>query len=193
MERFLLLVYAGLTGSVTMISCTVLALTRLFFEFKGEGRTCGARGAGRSGAGHGLSPAVVADHMGLSVVEQLLQNVCLLLGSRTRDVVKAALGFLKVVLLLVDTKLLAKHVQTMVSAQREGWQGRAALGAVPCSCLGAEGAQPWSWWQGGQRGGSSPKYWHGFAHKPSRETSPQPCLRHAGMQGGAGGCEAGGL
>lgn len=36
MERFLLLVYAGLTGSVTMISCTVLALTRLFFEFKGE-------------------------------------------------------------------------------------------------------------------------------------------------------------
>lgn len=36
MKRFLLLVYAGLTGSVTMISCTVLALTRLFFEFKGE-------------------------------------------------------------------------------------------------------------------------------------------------------------
>ncbi|NWZ22393.1 RRP12 protein, partial [Asarcornis scutulata] len=116
MERFLLLVYAGLTGSVTMISCTVLALTRLFFEFKGEGGTCGARGVGCSGAGHGLSPAAVADHMGLSVVEQLLQNVCLLLGSRTRDVVKAALGFLKVVLLLVDTKLLAKHVQTMLEA-----------------------------------------------------------------------------
>ncbi|GAB0192129.1 RRP12-like protein [Grus japonensis] len=90
MQRFLLLVYAGLTGSVTMISCTVLALTRLFFEFK--------------------------DHLELSVVEQLLQNVCLLLASRTRDVVKAALGFLKVMLLLVDTKLLAKHVQTMLEA-----------------------------------------------------------------------------
>ncbi|XP_010170166.1 RRP12-like protein, partial [Antrostomus carolinensis] len=90
MQRFLLLVYAGLTGSVTMISCTVLALTRLFFEFKGEQE--------------------------LSVVEQLLQNVCLLLASRTRDVVKAALGFLKVTLLLVDTKLLAKHVQTMLEA-----------------------------------------------------------------------------
>lgn len=36
MQRFLLLIYVGLTGSVTMISCTVLALTRLFFEFKGE-------------------------------------------------------------------------------------------------------------------------------------------------------------
>lgn len=131
------------------------------------------------------------------MVEQLLQNVCLLLGSRTRDVVKAALGFLKVVLLLVDTKLLAKHVQTMVRAQREGWQGRAALLLLPWGpCPAAawsRGAQPWSWWQRGQRGGSSPKYWHGFAHKPSRETSPQPCLRHAGMQGGAGGCEAGGL
>ncbi|NXL41160.1 RRP12 protein, partial [Podilymbus podiceps] len=90
MQRFLLLVYAGLTGSVTMISCTVLALTRLFFEFK--------------------------DHLELSVVEQLLQNVCLLLASRTRDVVKSALGFLKVTLLLVDTKLLAKHVQTMLEA-----------------------------------------------------------------------------
>uniref|UniRef100_A0A8B9GAA6 Ribosomal RNA processing 12 homolog n=1 Tax=Amazona collaria TaxID=241587 RepID=A0A8B9GAA6_9PSIT len=90
MERFLLLVYVGLTGSVTMISCTVLALTRLFFEFK--------------------------DHLELSVVEQLLQNICLLLASRTRDVVKAALGFLKVTLLLVDTKLLAKHVQGMLEA-----------------------------------------------------------------------------
>ncbi|NXB05579.1 RRP12 protein, partial [Cnemophilus loriae] len=90
MQRFLLLIYVGLTGSVTMISCTVLALTRLFFEFK--------------------------DHLEFSVVEQLLQNICLLLASRTRDVVKSALGFLKVTLLLVDTKLLAKHVQTMLEA-----------------------------------------------------------------------------
>ncbi|NXU48748.1 RRP12 protein, partial [Turnix velox] len=90
MQRFLLLVYAGLTGSVTMISCTVLALTRLFFEFK--------------------------DHLEVSVMEQLLQNVCLLVTSRTRDVVKAALGFLKVTLLLVDTKILAKHVQAMLEA-----------------------------------------------------------------------------
>ncbi|KAJ7399224.1 RRP12-like protein [Pitangus sulphuratus] len=90
MQRFLLLIYVGLTGSVTMISCTVLALTRLFFEFK--------------------------DHLEFSVVEQLLQNICLLLASRTRDVVKAALGFLKVTLLLVDTKLLAKHVQPMLEA-----------------------------------------------------------------------------
>uniref|UniRef100_A0A8C8R7I7 Ribosomal RNA processing 12 homolog n=1 Tax=Pelusios castaneus TaxID=367368 RepID=A0A8C8R7I7_9SAUR len=89
-QRFLLLVYAGLTGSVTMISCTVLALTSLLFQFQ--------------------------DHMGLSVVEQLLQNVCLLLGSRTRDVVKAALGFLKAALLLVDVGQLAKHAPMMLEA-----------------------------------------------------------------------------
>lgn len=73
---------------------------------------------------------MVADHLEMSVVEQLLQNVCLLLASRTRDVVKAALGFLKVTLLLVDTKLLAKHVQAMVRSHtgcpREG--GGAKLG-----------------------------------------------------------------
>lgn len=49
MQRFLLLIYAGLTGSVTMISCTVLALTRLFFEFKGELRDWGAALSGKGG------------------------------------------------------------------------------------------------------------------------------------------------
>uniref|UniRef100_A0A7M4F4L8 Ribosomal RNA processing 12 homolog n=1 Tax=Crocodylus porosus TaxID=8502 RepID=A0A7M4F4L8_CROPO len=90
MQRFLLLAYAGLTGSVTMISCTLLALTRLLFEFK--------------------------EHLGPGETGQLLQSVCLLLGSRTRDVVKAALGFLKAALLLVDIKLLTAHVPTMLEA-----------------------------------------------------------------------------
>lgn len=208
MERFLLLVYAGLTGSVTMISCTVLALTRLFFEFKGErGRGVGHGGAGRR-AGHGLSPAALADHMGLSVVEQLLQNVCLLLGSRTRDVVKAALGFLKVVLLLVDTKLLAKHVQTMVRAQRGvvqlelpcPWCLGDVRGVPSCALLlpGSRGAQPWSRWQ---REGSSPKYWRGFARDPPRtKQGDLPAALPAAQagagrwqEGAGGGREAGGL
>lgn len=36
LEQYMILVYAGLTGSVTMITCTVLALTRLVFEYKGR-------------------------------------------------------------------------------------------------------------------------------------------------------------
>ncbi|XP_068114238.1 RRP12-like protein [Hyperolius riggenbachi] len=90
MEHYLAVVYAGLTGSVTMITCAVLTLTRLLFEFK--------------------------DHMGVEVVEQLLENVCLLLTSRTREIVKAALGFIKVIIFITDLKILSKHLQKMIEA-----------------------------------------------------------------------------
>lgn len=53
--------------------------------------------------------------MGTSTVEQLLENVCLLLASRTRDVVKSALGFIKVAVVVMDVGHLAKHVQLVVS------------------------------------------------------------------------------
>uniref|UniRef100_A0A665UWY0 Uncharacterized protein n=1 Tax=Echeneis naucrates TaxID=173247 RepID=A0A665UWY0_ECHNA len=89
MEEYLMLVYAGLTGSVTMITCTVLALTRLVFEYKG-------------------GPA------DFHTMEQLLHNICLLLSSRTREIVKAALGFIKVILFIMDPKTLASHVTVMV-------------------------------------------------------------------------------
>ncbi|OCT70055.1 RRP12-like protein isoform X2 [Xenopus laevis] len=90
MEQYLAVVYAGLAGSVTMISCSVLTLTRLLFEFK--------------------------DQMGVEVIEQLLKNVCLLLGSRTREVVKAALGFIKVIIFIMDIKVLTKQLQMMMEA-----------------------------------------------------------------------------
>ncbi|XP_044518594.1 RRP12-like protein isoform X2 [Gracilinanus agilis] len=90
LQRYLLLIYPGLAGSVTMISCSVLALTHLLFEFKGL--------------------------MGTDAIEQLLRNVCLLLASRTRDVVKSALGFIKVVLLVMDVTHVAKHLQLMMEA-----------------------------------------------------------------------------
>ncbi|XP_070833276.1 RRP12-like protein [Chaetodon trifascialis] len=88
MEEYLVLVYAGLTGSVTMMTCTVLALTRLIFEYK--------------------------DAIEANTREQLLRNVCLLLSSRTREVVKAALGFIKVILFIMDPKTLASHVTVMM-------------------------------------------------------------------------------
>lgn len=90
LQRYLVLIYPGLVGAVTMVSCSVLALTHLLFEFKGL--------------------------MGPSTVEQLLQNVCLLLASRTRDVVKSALGFIKVAAVTMDVTHLAKHVQLVMDA-----------------------------------------------------------------------------
>lgn len=90
LNRYLTIVFAGLTGSVTMITCTVLTLTRLTFEFK--------------------------DQMGLEVIEQLLKNICLLLSSKTREVVKAALGFIKVIIFIMDLKVLSRHLQMMMEA-----------------------------------------------------------------------------
>ncbi|KAG9484706.1 RRP12-like protein isoform X2 [Eleutherodactylus coqui] len=90
LDQYLTVVYAGLTGSVTMMTCTVLTLTRLLFEFK--------------------------EHMGLEVIEQLLQNICLLLSSKTREIVKAALGFVKVIIFIMDLKILSRHLQMMMEA-----------------------------------------------------------------------------
>ncbi|XP_070696619.1 RRP12-like protein [Pempheris klunzingeri] len=90
MEQYLLLVYTGLTGSVTMITCTVLALTRLVFEYK--------------------------DAIETTTREQLLYNVCLLLSARTREIVKAALGFIKVILFIMDPRTLASHATVMLEA-----------------------------------------------------------------------------
>lgn len=88
LEQYMILVYAGLTGSVTMITCTVLALTRLVFEYK--------------------------DAIDVTTREQLLHNICLLLSSRTREIVKASLGFIKVILFIMDAKTLASHVTVMI-------------------------------------------------------------------------------
>lgn len=81
-------VYVGLIGSVTMITCTVLALTRLVFHYK--------------------------DSIDVTSMEQLLHNICLLLTSRTREIVKASLGFLKVLLFALDVKVLASHLTVIM-------------------------------------------------------------------------------
>ncbi|KAI4877623.1 hypothetical protein NFI96_022980, partial [Prochilodus magdalenae] len=81
-------VYIGLTGSVTMITCTVLALTRLIYQYK--------------------------DAIDVSPLEQLLHNVCLLLSCRTREIVKACLAFIKVILFVLDVKVLASHVTVIM-------------------------------------------------------------------------------
>ena len=47
-------------------------------------------------------------------MEELLHNVCLLLSSSTREIVKAALGFIKVLLFVMDPKTLASHVSVIV-------------------------------------------------------------------------------
>ncbi|XP_063048253.1 RRP12-like protein [Engraulis encrasicolus] len=90
LEQFLSLVYVGLTGTVTMMTCTVLALSRLVFHY----REC----------------------IESSTLQQLLYNVCVLLACRTRQILKGALGFLKVMLFVLDNKTLAGHLPVMMEA-----------------------------------------------------------------------------
>ncbi|XP_031434840.1 RRP12-like protein isoform X2 [Clupea harengus] len=90
LEEFLCVIYVGLTGTVTMMTCTVLALSRLVFHYR--------------------------DSIESATLEQLLHNVCLLLTCRTRQILKVALGFLKVILFVLDVKTLAGHLSVMMEA-----------------------------------------------------------------------------
>lgn len=57
------------------------------------------------------------DAIEVTTMEQLLHNVCLLLSSRTREIIKAALGFIKVILFIMDPKTLASHATVMVGIE----------------------------------------------------------------------------
>lgn len=82
-----------------------------------------SRSCDRAGSGSGCLTVALCPPglMGTSTVEQLLENVCLLLASRTRDVVKSALGFIKVAVVVMDVAHLAKLVQLVVSARFPLW------------------------------------------------------------------------
>lgn len=53
--------------------------------------------------------------MDVATIEHLLKNICLLLQSKTRDVVKSALSLIKVVLFVMDTSGLAPQLPLLVS------------------------------------------------------------------------------
>uniref|UniRef100_UPI00358EC982 RRP12-like protein n=1 Tax=Myxine glutinosa TaxID=7769 RepID=UPI00358EC982 len=90
LSRFLPLVYAGLASSVSMISCSILALTSLFFEFK--------------------------DRIKGESLELLIKMVSLLLKSHTREVVQSALSFVKVAIVILDLATLARHLHFIVDS-----------------------------------------------------------------------------
>lgn len=50
-----------------------------------------------------------------SLLETIVENLCILLTSKTREVVKAALGFMKVLLSAYPDTVLAPHLKQIVS------------------------------------------------------------------------------
>ncbi|XP_060076895.1 RRP12-like protein [Ylistrum balloti] len=82
-------VMAGLAGSPQMVSATLLALTRVLYEFK--------------------------DHIDGLLLESIIDNACLLLTSRAREIVKSALSFIKVLLSAYQDTTLAPHLKKLMS------------------------------------------------------------------------------
>ena len=70
MEDFLKEIFAGLAGNPTVVHCTLLGITRIYYEFR--------------------------DVFPEEVTEMLVNNVCLLLTSHSKEVVGAAISFLRV-------------------------------------------------------------------------------------------------
>ena len=89
-KDYLQVILAGLAGNPTTIHCTILAMTRIFYEFK--------------------------DIFPDDLVELMVENVCLLLTSQSREVVGSAMSFLHVFVTSNDVLKSAKFVEGIVKA-----------------------------------------------------------------------------
>ncbi|XP_070541212.1 RRP12-like protein [Ptychodera flava] len=88
--RYVETVSAGLVGSPTMVSATIVALTRLLYELR--------------------------DKLPSDVLGELIDGICILLKSRNRDIVQSALGFVKVLISVLSDIALAQHLQKLIDS-----------------------------------------------------------------------------
>lgn len=66
-----------------------------------------------------------------SLLETIVENLCILLTSKTREVVKAALGFMKVLLSAYPDTVLAPHLKQIVSLAL-GTKSQVNLNVILC-------------------------------------------------------------
>lgn len=83
------MVSAGLTSSPHMISATVTALSRLLFDFHAD--------------------------LDAGLVDDLIKTVIVFLHSKTREVVKSALGFVKVTIVSLPPSALSAHLADLIA------------------------------------------------------------------------------
>ncbi|KAL1923293.1 uncharacterized protein VTP21DRAFT_8273 [Calcarisporiella thermophila] len=89
-REYFMMVTAGLAGSTPhMISATIASLSRLLFEFK--------------------------DDMEPSLIDELLQTMQLFIESNNREIVKAALGFVKVSTVSLPVEAVRPHLPQLVT------------------------------------------------------------------------------
>uniref|UniRef100_A0A0B7AEI8 Ribosomal RNA-processing protein 12-like conserved domain-containing protein n=2 Tax=Arion vulgaris TaxID=1028688 RepID=A0A0B7AEI8_9EUPU len=88
--EFVSKVLAGLAGSPHMISATLLTLTRIVYHYR--------------------------EKLAGLVLNNMIDSVCILLSSKTREIVKAALGFVKVLLAAYENTVLAAHIKDLLAS-----------------------------------------------------------------------------
>lgn len=94
-QEYITMVAAGLTGTTPhMISASINALSRLLFEFKNE--------------------------VSNELISELVATVIVFVGSKNREIVKSALGFVKVAVVALPTDTVEPHLEALVPALL-GW------------------------------------------------------------------------
>ncbi|XP_060581938.1 RRP12-like protein [Ruditapes philippinarum] len=90
LEEYFKMVMAGFAGSPQMISATLLALTRIMYQFKAE--------------------------ISSGMLESIIDSVCLLLRSKSREVVQSALAFFKVTVSVYPVTTLAQYLKSIMES-----------------------------------------------------------------------------
>ena len=89
LRGYIMMVAAGLGGMTpSMKAASIAALARIMFEFN--------------------------ESMDLTLIQDILSTVLLLLNSPTREIVKSVLGFIKVVIVVLDQEYLQDHLETII-------------------------------------------------------------------------------
>lgn len=94
-QEYITMVAAGLTGDTPhMISASINALSRLLFEFK--------------------------DDISNDLISELVATIVVFVGSKNREIVKSALGFVKVAVVALPVDTVEPHLDVLVPALL-GW------------------------------------------------------------------------
>ncbi|CAG9830042.1 unnamed protein product [Diabrotica balteata] len=88
MQQFLELIIAGLAGTPQLVSCTVLALASILHHFSGT--------------------------LGMDNIRIIVDNVCTLAGSPTREIVASCLSFIKVYITTLPSPMVASSLENLM-------------------------------------------------------------------------------
>ncbi len=106
-EEFITMVAAGLVGTTPhMISATIIAVSRLLFEFKGV--PC------RNNEFHSDNRELILDRMSQNMQTEVLTTVTVFLKSVNREVVKSTLGFVKLAVIILPAAIVRPQLSDIV-------------------------------------------------------------------------------